>query len=131
MSLYLQNDIYYAKEYLSLSIPQFISCSGRSISSYLQSILTSGNICIFISPRLFLHLVKIFCEFFLLQKIEIFTCIRNKWLIMIIRKSKECCENYLFVLLNIFEYTGEIHFSLFCNIFATSAKILAVNPVRG
>ena len=40
--------------------------------------------------------------FFLLRKIEIFTCIVNKWLIVIIHKSKECCEHYLFVFLNIF-----------------------------
>ena len=43
MSFYLQNYIHHAKEYLSLFIPQFISCSGISISSYLQSILTFGN----------------------------------------------------------------------------------------
>ena len=33
MSFQLQNYIHHAKEYLSLSIPQFISCSGISISS--------------------------------------------------------------------------------------------------
>ena len=55
MSFYLQNYILHAKEYLSLSIPQFISCSGISISYYLQFILTPANICIFLPPRLFLH----------------------------------------------------------------------------
>ena len=58
MSFYLQNYIHHAREYLSLSIPQFISCSGISISSYIRSIFTSSNICIFLFPRLFLYPVK-------------------------------------------------------------------------
>ena len=48
------------------------------------------------------YFVKYFANFFLLRKILIFTCIVNKWLIVIVRKSKECCENYLFIFLNIF-----------------------------
>ena len=59
MSFYLQTYIHHSKQYLSLSIPQFISCCGISISSYLQSIPMSVNICILLSPRLFLHPLKL------------------------------------------------------------------------
>ena len=57
------------KRYVSLSPKLYPPCQGISISfypsvyllfwnSYLQSIPTFSNICIFLSPRLFLHPVK-------------------------------------------------------------------------
>ena len=45
---------------------------------------------------------KYFANFFCCEKSKFFTCIVNKWLIVVISKSKEYCENYLFIFLNIF-----------------------------
>ena len=40
------------------------------------------------TAEIFAKILQKFCEFFLLRKIEICTCIVNKWLTVVIRKSK-------------------------------------------
>ena len=54
------------------------------------------------TAEIFAKILQNILRILFVAKIEIFTCIVNNWLIVIIRKSKECCENDLFIFLNIF-----------------------------
>ena len=81
--VFLSPKLYPPFQRISLSIPHFISCSGISISSCLQSILNSGDVCIFLSPRLFLHPV-IFISFYY---IYVYHCKKTDHIVFPFRSS--------------------------------------------
>ena len=45
------------------------------------------------TAEIFAKILQNILRIFSIAKSEFFSCIVNKWLIVVIRKSKECCEN--------------------------------------